>query len=53
MESGKTHHFLYYIFQFDKKRCIMEEKRARSLHRHFQKTLKLFQKGEKSWKKND
>ena len=37
----KKHHFLYYIFQFDKETCMMDEKPRNFL----QKLLHLFRKG--------
>lgn len=39
-KQNSKHHFLYYIFQSDKKRCIMEEKQwflIRQLLRAFSK----------------
>lgn len=47
MEKNETkHHFLYYIFQNDKKSCMMDENREICLKEKIQKILQMFQKGE-------
>ena len=43
MEKEKKHHFLYYIFRFDKKTCIMDEKKTASIKRYL---LRVLRKGE-------
>ena len=42
----KKHHFLYYIFQQDKKRCIMKKEKAGLLAQWFKNTMDLFKKGD-------
>lgn len=42
----KKHHFLYYIFQFDKKRCIMKEKQESKLKIMIYNKIRLLCKGE-------
>lgn len=42
----KKHNFLYYIFQFDKKQCIMNEKKESKLKNFICHKIRLFFKGE-------
>lgn len=42
----KIHHFLYYIFQFDKKRCKIERKKEAALQKTVRKNLQKRPKGE-------
>ena len=45
MEIEKNHHFLFYIFQFDKERCKIERKKEEMLQENIRKNLQHFQKG--------
>lgn len=42
----KKHHFLFYIFQFDKKDYIMDAEKEISLHRKIHEMLGLTNKGD-------
>ena len=42
--NEKKHHFLYYIFQQDKKRCIMEKEKASLLAQWFGTIMDSFKK---------
>ena len=42
----KKHHFLYYIFQFDRKRCKMEAKKASKLKMVVREMICLLNRGE-------
>lgn len=42
----KKRHFLYYIFQQDKNRCIMEKEKTSALAQWFGRILEKFKKGE-------
>ena len=44
--NEKKHHFLYYIFQIDKKRCMMEKNKEKNLKRWSETILVLLRKGE-------
>lgn len=46
-ENDKNHHFLYYIFQYDKKNCKMDAEQENGLKRQIRKMLQLFHKGER------
>lgn len=39
----KQHHFLYYIFRFDKKQCKMDETKVKNLKAYL---LQIIKKGE-------
>lgn len=41
----KKHHFLYYIFQFDQKRCKMEAKKENKLKMIVQEMICLRNRG--------
>lgn len=41
-EQERKHHFLFYIFQFDKKRCMMEESKFHLI----QQLLHMFAQGD-------
>ena len=46
-EARMDHHFLYYIFEADKKENPMNESKAVELRQALQRMLKVFSKGEK------
>ena len=43
MVEKENHHFLYYIFHFDKMNCKMEQTKTQTLREYL---LRLFKKGE-------
>lgn len=43
MVEKEKHHYLYYIFHFDKKYCKMEQTKTQTLREYL---LRLFKKGE-------
>lgn len=44
--NEKKRHFLYYIFQIDRKHCMIEKDKETSLKRWFGTILDLLRKGE-------